>query len=150
MCWERVLSIYDGIAVPQEVPHPFSPGDAISIAVQLGQFVLLDHQGLLQLPLLNLQLLYLGFVPALILLALILAGLSKVLQSIACMLMLLLKRPDLPTTILEVCFQIAIGLEQASVLHLALLTDLPLMLECLLRNLQLLAVRPAHWASDWW
>ncbi|MCY1365444.1 hypothetical protein D9M69_522890 [compost metagenome] len=65
----------------------------------------------MQLPQFQLQLLHLRFVTALVLLTLLFGGLTVVLQSIARMLMLLLKRPDLPATILQVCFQIAVGLE---------------------------------------
>ena len=63
---------------------------ACIVAVQLGQFVLLHYQGLLQLPQFQLQLLYLRLVSTLFLLTLLLAGLAVVRQGVACVLMLFL------------------------------------------------------------
>ena len=81
------------------------------VAVQLGQLVLLDYQGLLQLPQFQLQLLYLRLVSTLFLLTLLLAGLAVVLQGVACMLMLLLQRANLPIAVLQALLQVAVGLQ---------------------------------------
>jgi len=61
------------------------------VTIQLCQFVLLDHQGLLQLPQLHLQLLYLGLMPTLLLLTLLLASHAIMFKGIAGVLMLLFK-----------------------------------------------------------
>lgn len=107
------------------------------VAVQLGQFVLFDDQGLLQLPQLQLKLLYLAFVPALILLSLILAGLAVVLQSIAGVLMFFLQRANLVVAIQYAHFLIEVGLRQASVLDVGLLAPLLLLMKRLLGGLEL-------------
>ncbi|MCY1542234.1 hypothetical protein D9M68_779720 [compost metagenome] len=82
------------------------------VTVQLGQLVLFDDQGLLQLPQFQLQLLHLAFVPALLLLALILAGLPVMLQGVPGMLMLLLQRTDLPLAVLQAGILVALRLLQ--------------------------------------
>ncbi|KPU61655.1 hypothetical protein AN403_5702 [Pseudomonas fluorescens] len=79
------------------------------VAVQSGQFVLLDDQSLLQLTYLQLHLLNLGLVTALFLLALLLAGLAIMLQGIAGVLMLFLQRKDLPVAIQQTCRLIEVG-----------------------------------------
>ncbi|MNR30880.1 hypothetical protein D3C85_1483570 [compost metagenome] len=71
-----------------------------------------DDQGLLQLPDFQLQQLHLGFVSALLLFALLLAGLSIVLQSVPGMLMLLLQRSDMPLAILQAGCLVAFRLLQ--------------------------------------
>lgn len=107
------------------------------VAVQLGQFVLLDDQGLLQLAQLHLPLLDLSLMAALFLLALLLAGLAIVFQSITGMLMLFLQRANLAVAILQTRFLIAVGLQQAGILNFGLLALLLLLMQRVLGGLEL-------------
>lgn len=66
-------------------------GEALVVAIQLGNVALFDRQGLLQLAQLGLQLLDLSLMPTLILLPLLLHRLPVMLQGFAGMLVFFLK-----------------------------------------------------------
>lgn len=75
-------------------------GQALVVAIQLGNVALFDRQGLLQLAQLGLQLLDLSLMPTLILLPLLLHRLAVMLQGFAGMLMLFLQGLPMGVTFL--------------------------------------------------
>jgi hypothetical protein len=77
---------------------------ALVISVESSQFVLLDHQRLLELAQLNLNLLHLPFVPLLFLVSLFLDRIAVMLQCISRVEVLFFERADLLILLLHTNF----------------------------------------------
>ena len=112
------------------------------VAVQAGQFVLAHRQALLQLADFHLQLLHLCLVAALLLFALLAAGLPVVFQRLAGMAVLFLQRVQLGRPVGEALTQCLLALLQAGAVDACLLQGVLFLGERRAAGLQLAAELP--------
>ena len=115
LCLLRLLVLQ---RLPLTLHLPRLHQQALVVAVEPRQFVLLDDQALLQLTHLDLQLLHLRLMAALILLALLTGGGAVMLQRIAGMLVLVFQRLDLLVLVVQAQVQLTYRLIQGGIARL--------------------------------